>query len=184
MVYLRVTLNRFLIALAVIYATSLPLAADEVEDLLAQLRAAEASEGARLVDEIYARWSQSGSPAMDFLLMRGREAMEAGDLRAAVEHLTALTDHAPEFAEGWNARATAFFLQERYGEAVHDIEQVLALNPNHFGAMSGLGLILEQIGYPKDALRALRAAADLNPSDVDIQGAIARLEREVGGASL
>ena len=82
---------------------------------------------------------------MDLLLQRGQEAMEAGDLDAAIEHFTALTDHAPDFAEGWNARATAFFQDERYGPALADIERTLALNPDHFGALMGLAMILEQL---------------------------------------
>src|SRR5690606_3470319 len=89
--------------------------------------------------DILREWSKSGSPAMDLLLKRGREAMEAGDLKAAIEHLTALTDHAPEFAEGWNARATAYFLAGAFGPSVDDIRHTLALNPRHFGALAGLG---------------------------------------------
>ena len=76
----------------------------------------------RVEREINRIWSRSGSPAMDMLLRRGSEAMEAEDHRAAIEHLTALTDHAPDFAEGWNARATAFYVSGEYALAIADIE--------------------------------------------------------------
>ena len=82
--------------------------------------------------------------------------MEAQEYDVAIEHLTALTDHAPDFAEGWNARATAFYLIGEYALAVADIERALALNPRHFGAMSGLAFILEEIG--RDGARPEGAA--------------------------
>ena len=68
----------------------------------------EAKEARRLAREIEHEWSKSGSPAMDLLFNRGREALDGGDSRAAIEHLTALTDHAPKFAAGWHLRAIAF----------------------------------------------------------------------------
>ena len=68
--------------------------------------------------------------------------------KLAIEHFTALVDHAPEFAEGYNARATAYFQNGQYGPSLEDIRQTLMLNPRHFGAMSGLALILEELGRP------------------------------------
>jgi tetratricopeptide (TPR) repeat protein len=129
-------------------------------------------------------WSASGSDAMDLLLERGRQAMEAGDYPKAIEHLTALTDHAPGFAEGWNARATAFFLMEEYGLSLADIQTTLVLNPRHFGAMSGLGMIMEQLDEPQYALKAFRAAGAVHPFRPDLQEAIERLEEKTEGTSL
>lgn len=134
--------------------------------------------------DIQREWSKSGSPAMDLLLRRGREAIEAGDPDAAIEHLTALTDHAPGFAEGWNARATAFYMKGRLGMAVADIQRALVLNPHHYGALSGLGLIFEQLNRPDMALAAFRASLAINPHQAAVIEAIGRLETADAGTAL
>lgn len=134
--------------------------------------------------DIIREWSKSGSPAMDLLLKRGQQAIEAGDLAAAIEHLTALTDHAPYFAEGWNARATAYFLAGQYGPSVADIERTLVLEPRHFGALSGLGMIFQELGMPDRALDALLAARAIHPHRPDITQAVERLQQELQGTDL
>lgn len=144
----------------------------------------DAVEASRLAREILERWTHSGSATMDLLLRRGTDAIEDGDFNRAIAHLTALTDHAPEFAEAWNQRATAFFLSERFGEALSDIEQVLILEPRHFGALAGLGIILEQLGDSKGALKALRGAAQVYPAEENVNRAIERLESETGERTL
>ena len=121
---------------------------------------------------------------MDLLLERGREALTEGDAKLAVEHFTALIDHAPDFAEGYNARATAFFQMGRYGLSLEDIRRTLELNPRHFGALSGLALILEEIGRPEDALAAWREVEALHPTREGMADAIKRLERQVEGERL
>lgn len=157
---------------------------DALDRLFAQLAEPELDDWQTVEDEIWSLWSRSGSPAMDLLLHRGRTAMEAGDLDTAVEHLTALTDHAPDFAEGWNARATAFFHMERLGASISDIRRVLALNPRHFGALSGLGMIMEQLGDDETALAAYRAALSVHPHRPNLVEAAERLERTVSGRDL
>ncbi|WP_308422203.1 tetratricopeptide repeat protein [Actibacterium pelagium] len=129
-------------------------------------------------------WSRSGSPTMDLLLSRGRDALEAGNTELAIEHLTALTDHAPDFAEGFNARAIAYFHAGLYGPAIADIRQVLILNPRHFGALMGLGTIYEQSGYEKLAYDAYVAARAIHPHDPDLKQAVERLEPFVTGTQL
>jgi tetratricopeptide (TPR) repeat protein len=141
-------------------------------------------EAARLAAEIRERWTHSGSAAMDLLLRRGQEAIDDEDYPRAIAHLTALTDHAPDFAAAWNLRATAFFLMERYGPALSDIEQVLILEPRHFSALSGLGIILERLDEPEGALRAFRAAQAAHPADENVNAAVERLEVMTGGRAL
>ncbi len=155
--------------------------ADELLDRLAMpdLRNWEVVE-----QEIYMAWSRSGSASADYLLRRGREAMDAGDLDAAYNHFTALTDHAPDFAEGWNARATMFFQSNRYGPSIADIQRVLALEPRHFGALMGLGIMLEEMGEYDTALEAFRAAQAIHPHRDDISSAIARIELRREGQTL
>lgn len=134
--------------------------------------------------EIERLWSRSGSPTMDLLLRRAGQAMAAGDDWGAIGGLTALTELAPEFAEGWNARATAFYQVGELSLAMADLEHVLALNPRHYGALTGLGVILDQVNQPAAALRALRQAARINPNRPDIRDAIARVERSLGAQDL
>jgi Flp pilus assembly protein TadD len=157
---------------------------ERVDTLLSQLAEPDRGDWAAIENQIMRIWSRSGSEAMDMLLRRGRDAIEAEDYATAVEHLTALTDHAPDFAEGWNARATAFYMQGEFSLALADVERVLALNPRHYRAMSGLGFMLEDMGETEHALTAFRAAEALNPHMPDVRSAIERLERRTGGAEL
>jgi len=153
-------------------------------ELFAELATPGRDDWERIEGEITRIWSQSGSPAMDLLLRRAGEAIEAKDFVAAIDHLGALTDHAPGFAEGWNARATAFFLMDEYALSVADIERTLALNPRHFGALEGLAAILEETDQPDLALRALREAQAINPNRPSVQQGLARLERLTGDVEL
>lgn len=169
-----------------VVALSLPASAqtERLDQLFIELGDSETADWQRVVQDIWREWSHSGSAAMDLLLERGRAAMTAGDLEAAIEHLTALTDHAPDFAEGWNARATAYFQAGLFGPSVDDIQRVLALNPRHFGALSGLGMILERLEYHEDALKAYRELQSIHPNSRGIEDIIQRLEDKVGGTSL
>lgn len=157
---------------------------DPLDELFTALQTAE-DDAARAIEvKIIEEWSKSGSPAMDLLLERGREAMEQEDWNLAIEHLSALVDHAPEFAEGWNARATAYFSAGRYGQSLGDIRQTLLLNPRHFGALSGLAIIMEQLGREDAALEAWRAVHDLSPNRPELDETIDRLERQTQGQTL
>jgi len=157
---------------------------DALDELFERLQDVEAAEAEAIENRIWAEWSKSGSDAMDLLLERGREALDEGDPLAAAEHFSALIDHAPDFAEAYNARAMAYFQQERYGLAIDDIRQTLALNPRHFGAMSGLALIMQQLGYEEDALEVWREVVALNPHAEGAAEAIAQLEPRIDGTAL
>lgn len=155
--------------------------ANRLDELFAELSQPEQMGWKRIEDAIWIEWSRSGSPAMDLLLKQGRAALEAQDYDLAIEHLTALTDHAPDFAEGWNARATAFFQLDMYGLALEDIRRTLKLNPRHFAALTGLAVILEQMGDEKGALEAYRRVRAIHPHRPNVKEAIDRLELSVLG---
>ena len=110
--------------------------------------------------------------------------MAAGDNDAAIEHLTALIDHAPNFAEGYNARATAYFQAGELGPSISDIGRVLTLNPRHFGALAGLGMIFEQLEKPEKALEVYKAALAIHPHLAGVLESIARLEADAAGQEL
>lgn len=163
-----------------------PAKADEsdLEALFEGLKGADPAAAAQIEQRIYEIWSQSGSPAMDLLLKRGRDALEAGDTVLAIQHFSALIDHAPAFAEGYNGRATAYFQAGRYGLSLEDIRRTLELNPQHFSAMTGLALILQELGYPAEALDAWREVEKVHPNRQGLNDAIQYLEAEVEGAAL
>lgn len=152
--------------------------------LLEQLAMADPTEALRIDRELRAMWSKSGSSAMDMLLKRGRDALEVSEVRAAIEHFTALTDHAPDFAEGWHARASAYYEAELYGPAMADLERALALNPNNYNAIFGLGAILETFGDQKRAYEAYMQALSIHPHHEELTKAAERLKPLVEGKSL
>ncbi len=156
----------------------------DLDDLFSALSRAEEPAASAIEEKIWQEWSQSGSPSMDLLLQRGREALEAGDPQLAIEHFTALIDHAPEFAEGYNARATAYFQAGLFGPSLGDIRQVLARNPRHFGALAGLALILEDLGDKQGALAAYREVQRIYPAREGLEENIDRLERQVEGQDI
>ena len=156
----------------------------QIAELLEQLAAPEAEGWRGLERRIVRLWSRSGSASADLLLQRGREALRVGDSAGAIGHLTALVDHAPEFAEGWHARASAYYMAGLTGPALADIQQVLILQPRHFGALIGLGVILESIGLDSQSLDAYRAAGTVHPHRPDIQTAMERLEQKLQGTEL
>lgn len=157
---------------------------EEVDRLFSELAKPEQPGWQQIEDAIALEWSKSGSPAMDLLLQRGRNALEDEDYDAAIEHLTALTDHAPEFAEGWNTRATAYFRAGYYGLALEDITRTLALEPRHFGAMFGLATIFRELGREEDALEVLRLVQDLNPHRPNVNEGIDQLSQALEGQQL
>lgn len=179
-------LKRLVAACATVVIFCLPAAASEerLDTMLAQLSQAEPAEARKLAAEIEMAWSNSGSPAMDLLLRRGKDALEAGELDAAIEHLSALIDHAPRFAEGWHLRSVAFFKQERYGLALSDIEQALALEPRHFNVLYGLGIMMDEMEQYVLAHEAFTRVLAIHPHHEDVSRARERVARKMGGAEL
>lgn len=180
---------RFKPTVATVLATvvfSLPVAAqeDRAAELLLELRESGPVEAERTAEALRREWSKSGSATMDLLLKRGRDALEAGEWGAAAEHFTALTDHAPNFAEGYIGRAMAWFQLDRYGPAVADLEMALSLNPEQFDAIRGLGAIFEALDRPEMAFRAYREVLEINPHDEEVKEALERLDILVNGQSL
>ncbi|WP_245729466.1 tetratricopeptide repeat protein [Salinihabitans flavidus] len=154
------------------------------DDLLAQLREAGPEEAVRLEREIRHAWSKSGSAAADLLLKRGRDAMERQEVHAAIEHFTALTDHAPDFAQGWVERARAYAHAELFGPAIGDLEQALALEPAHFQAIMGLASIMEALDEREAAHQALQEVEAIHPHHPDLDEAMKRLAPGLSGRSL
>ena len=90
----------------------------------------------------------------------------------------------PQFAEAWNARATTFYMKGDFKNSISDIDQVLLLNADHFGALSGLGSMLEKLEHLDAALDAFKRAEEINPLNLNIKNSILRLLKKVEGISL
>ena len=183
-------LNHIMAAALALMVAALPVGAQDrladmtMPDLLRELARPEAENWQVIERRIVREWSRTGSATLDLLFRRGRQALADEDPVAAAEHFTAVIERDPDFAEGWNARATAYFQAGLFGPAVADIREALARNPHHFGALTGLGLILEQTGDLEGALTALRAAAAIHPNQPGIEASLQRIERQVGGRTL
>lgn len=135
--------------------------------------------------EIQRRWLKSGSDTVDLLMQWAAESIAIKDYARAYDFLDAVIALKPDFAEGWNRRATLFFLQDDYGKALSDLEKVLALEPRHFGALAGLGMILNEIDRKKEALAALQKALAIDPYlDDQVRDAIKTLEPEIDGRQI
>lgn len=156
----------------------------DIDALLAELANPETQNWQQIERRLETAWSKSGSSSMDYLLQRAQKAMEAEDWDAALEHLTALTDHAPDFAEGFHARATAYFRKGLYGPAIEDIGRTLSLNPNHYNALTGLAVIFEELQMGQQALELYRMVNAMNPHREETRAAEERLQQSHGGKPL
>lgn len=109
-------------------------------------------------------WSRSGSGEIDDLLRAGVSEMQHGQLDAAIDTFSEIIRRRPEFAEGWNKRATTYYLLGEYRKSAADCDEVLARNPAHFGALSGYGMIWLRLGEPARALERFEQALAVNPN--------------------
>ena len=157
---------------------------EQAAELLKELQKPDLESWQRVERQISRLWSRSGSASADLLLQRGREAMRNGQSTVAIEHFTALIDHAPEFAEGYHARATAWFMDGKLGRAMDDLRHTLALNPAHFSALAGLGRIFEDLREFERAREAYRAASSIHPHRADVKTALERLDQRLNGTAL
>ncbi len=136
-------------------------------------RVAESAE--RDIIEI---WLESGSDTVDLLMQWSLDAMEEKNYPLALDYLDRILIMQPNYAEGWNKRATVHFLTDDYSKAIADIEQTLALEPRHFGALSGLGTILREIGDVDRAVIAFREALAVDPHLDSVRDALDEIEKE------
>ncbi len=155
-----------------------------IDELFKDLARADEATHARIAREIQAEWRRSGSAAIDLLYRRGSDAMEEGAPNEAIEHFTALIDHAPEFAEGYHARASAYFAAGLVGPALDDLRQTLVMVPRHYEAMFGLGNVMEGLERPEDALEVYQLILEIYPLNQPALDASARLEEQLKGQSL
>ncbi len=149
---------------------------DDAPALIAALRDSDDIVRAIAEEALWAVWSRSGEARVDDLFRRGVSEMSAEHFSEAVATFTRVIELRPDFAEGWNKRATAYFLAGEYRRSLADCDEVIKRNPSHFGALSGYGQIYLRLDQPDKALEYFRRALEVNPNMDGVQTMIERLE--------
>ena len=157
----------------------------DIDFLFGALKAAPDADAAKAVEgRIWSLWLVSKSDTTNLLMTRVRTAVEAKNLDLAVKLLDSIVVLKPDYVEGWNRRATINFMRKDYTRSIEDIRQVLAREPRHFGALAGLGMIMEELGDDKRALEVYRKAVEINPHMQRIPDLIKSLTEKVEGRDI
>jgi len=153
--------------------------------LFEALKIAPSQEAAKAIESrIWAVWMISGSDTCNLLMARSKAAIDGKDYNLAIKLLTAVIEIKPDYVEAWNQRATIYYMKDDYAHAIADLGEVLAREPRHFGALSGLGLMLQEIGDDKDALKAYRDALNIDPHLEHIPDVVRELSEKVEGREI
>jgi len=170
-----------IIAVLILLAYSLASPADQndpaLDDLFEQLAITTSDEEAsNITREIWQRWTANDDPDVSQLMQIGIRALNYSTYRKALQSFDRVIEIAPEFAEGWNKRATLYYHIKEYRRSIDDIKKTLRLEPRHFGAWSGLGLVsIAQENY-SGALAAFKKALSINPHIPNIRRYVQKLE--------
>ena len=156
-----------------------------LDTLFDALKIAPDETSAKAIEErIWAVWLVSGSDTCNLLMSRVKAAADGKDYDLAIKLLDAIIEIKPDYVEAWNQRATIYYLKNDYAHSLADIREVLAREPRHFGALSGLGFILQEIGDDKHALEAYRKALAIDPHLEHIPDVVKTLTEKVEGRDI
>ncbi len=172
-----------------VVALATPALADqadpELPTLFDRLAAAENPAEAQAVErEIWVRWIATDDKEAEIMMLGGIDAMRQHRLESAADAFTALIEYAPDYAEAWNKRATVLFYMGDYLASAADVQKTLELEPRHFGALSGLGMIFDALGEPEGALEAYEQALEVYPMLGSAQVRVEQLRAELAGEAL
>jgi tetratricopeptide (TPR) repeat protein len=157
----------------------------DLDFLFGALKVAPDEASAQAIERrIWARWVISRSDTTNLLMTRVKTAIDAKDLTLALRLLDAVVELDPSYVEGWNRRATVHYMRKEFGQSMTDIRRVLALEPRHFAALTGLGLILQEIGDEKQALDAFRKALAVNPRMHKVPELVKTLTEKIDGRDI
>ena len=153
----------------------------QLEELFSRLKATSDFNEARTIESsIWQIWMTSDRPEVNKLMGEGVEAMATGEFAEALKAFNRMVEIAPDFAEGWNKRATVLYLIGDYTASMADVDRTLALEPRHFGALSGLGLINAELDRDEDALNAFQRALAVNPHMPGVQRNVEEMRKRIG----
>lgn len=155
--------------------------AARLDVLFAELKAAPTLAIGKAVERrIWIEWIRSGDEEIDILMTAVILAMDARAFRPAIALLSRIVERKPDYAEGWNKRATLYYYMREYDKSLADIDRTLALEPRHFGALAGLGMIMQDTGNIAGAIAAFERAVAVNPSLENLKTAIGQLKARIG----
>lgn len=153
--------------------------------LFGALKAAPDEASAKHVEaRIWAMWMQTPSDTAALLMSRAKTAMDAQKMDVALKLLDSVIKLRPDYTEAWNRRATLYYLKNDYLHSMQDIQQVLIREPRHFGALAGLGMIMQDLGEDKRALEAFRKALAVNPHLEKVPDIVKSLTEKVEGRDI
>jgi tetratricopeptide (TPR) repeat protein len=153
--------------------------------LFGALKAAPDEASAKHVEaRIWAIWIQTPSDTAALLMVRAKAAVDAQKIDIAIKLLDSVIKLRPDYIEAWNRRATLYYMQNDYGRSLADIREVLIREPRHFGALAGLGMIMQEVGDEKRALEAYRKALAVNPHLDKIPDQVKSLTEKVEGRDI
>lgn len=156
--------------------------AKDLDGLFGQLkRTRDIGLAERISTRIWEEWQSSDSKSVDLLTRWARVAMGKQRFSKALDLLDQVVVLRPKYAEGYNQRATLHFMMQDFGKSIADIERTLALEPRHYGALSGLAGILERLGQKEKALETWYRALNVYPTMRNAQESVLRLEEELEG---
>ncbi len=155
---------------------------DELFSTLKKERDAEKAQ--RISQQIWNQWAISGSASIDLMMGWARDAVDSKKFDVALDFLDQVVVMAPDFAEGWNRRATLHFMREDYAKSMADIEKTLELEPRHFGALSGMGMIFKSLDKKELALKAFERVLDVYPMSRNAQQEVTALTDELDGEGI
>jgi tetratricopeptide (TPR) repeat protein len=169
---------------ALVWSVALAASADQrdprLPGLFAQLgNASSAGQAEQVARQIWDAWNSAGDEELDRLMRSGSRALQRGELGEALQMFTQLVERAPRFAEGWNKRATAYYQLGDYEASMNDVSVVLELEPRHFAALSGMGLMYDELDAEAPALRWFERALRVHPYLSGIRERVVALHRRL-----
>ncbi|MBT1157606.1 hypothetical protein J1C56_18595 [Aminobacter anthyllidis] len=138
----------------------------------------------RLANRIWEAWYRSGSASVDLMMLWAQQALEAKKFNVALDFLDQVVTLQPQFAEGWNRRATVHFMMGNFRKSMTDIERTLELEPRHFGALSGMAQIMANTNHNELALQAWQRVLVIYPMLRNAQNEVSRLSEELAGEGI
>lgn len=156
-----------------------------LDSLFSELKRARNERAAeRISQRIWREWARSGSASIDLLMQWSQKAIDEKNYDVAMDFLDEVVTLAPDFAEGWNRRATLHFTMDNYAKSMTDISRTLELEPRHFGALGGMATILKNSGRNAAAMRAYERVLGVYPMMRDAQTELGKLADELAGEGI
>jgi len=149
------------------------------ESLRKDAKTESASATAR---QIWREWAHSGNKSVDLLMEWAAASMRGEEYSRAQDLLDQIVVIAPQYAEGWNRRATLYYYMQDFSRSIADIETTLRLEPRHFGALSGLAAIMQRLDKDEEALKAWYKVLEIYPANEQAQESVIKLEEKLSGS--